>query len=250
MSDVKLNLTPVISTGGATSIGGATQMTDVIIRNGEAAPIELKQPFSFTGEIGSCYKYIMHMQQKAKLDNSKAVAIVDYKNYSIILYEDRNEARADKIIGVFTINPELLEFGINTQKTYSPTTLVKFLRMKRMYFHDSMIFTEFLNRLQNFNITDTRVINQADNQRGDKTNLLQQTINNELPDQFVLNMPIFIGGAKYKFAVNIFFDERDKNIDLWFESVELKELMDSIYEDSLALEADKISQAGFLVLSK
>lgn len=240
MSDMKLNLTPAFSSNGT------GPMTDLIIRNGEAAPIELKQQFTFAGEIGSCYNYIFHRHEK--LDKDKAVAIVDVKNKSIMIYEDRNDAKADKISGIFTFNPDLQEFGINAQKTYSPTSLVKFLRMRRMHFHDSMIFTEFLNKLQNFNITVTRIISQADNQRGDKTNLLKQTINNELPDQFVLYMPIFIGGEKCKFAVNIFFDERDKDIDLWFESVELKELMDSIYEESLTIEAEKIINAGFLVL--
>ncbi len=139
--------------------------------------------------------------------------------------------------------PGLKELGINTQKTYTSQTLADKLKFSRSLFQSSDECMNMVTKLKKFTATINTEIDNIDDKQGNKKIAFAQKISHELDLTFTLSCPIVSGtGDKKTFKVEIMFDLRDKAIEFWLESVELKEISDSFLESEITklLEPFKI----------
>jgi hypothetical protein len=158
-------------------------------------------------------------------------------SYSIedgtVFYEENiasNEG-STKIKGSLKLNPDLKVLGINTQKTYTSQALADVLKFNRLLFKSPDECMNMVSKLKKFSATiATEIVNSNDNQ-GNKNLSYAQKIATEMNLSFTLSCTLFSGRTEaITFKVDIEFDLRDKAIEFWLVSVELKEIMDTTKE--------------------
>ena len=197
---------------------------ELVIRHGEAKEIEYPQTINISGIITSPGDW----WQKKSRDVTDSHVIVYDKSISLIIHE--HDLFGQEVInGTIQSFKELEKFQINGNKRYSTKELSRFLKFNRMYFLDRDENMEIVSKLQKFRAKVTQEIEDGNDFKGNKKYLFEQKVTHELGLlEFTLYIPIFKGENPVSFKVEIGFDITDGSTTLFLESVELKELEQSI----------------------
>lgn len=193
--------------------------------------------------INAASKYIEVMNT---LDKKKALVTFSYENQFLKLETDPTDKFAATITGKLIKNPALDGFGINSQKTFTATDLVSFLKLNRIYFLDKSTCATLVAKLSNVKAEAQLKINQADDNRGNQKKSADMKVETNVPLDFTLSVPIFKGAENVKFKVEICLEVRDAEISLWLESPELQELIIGGRKTAIDIEIAKF--AGFICI--
>lgn len=209
----KLNLNPEL------------QANDIVIRKGDAPKIKCPVKFKIEGLITAPNAYVS--KRKHLINKDKCLVVCNEKAGSIKFIQDISDEDSTEITGVLKVNPDLLKFKINTETVYNINDLIKFLRMNRIHFADVDVHGDFINKLANFKATITTQIEQKNDNRGNIKVSLEQIAKTQMPNSFNLCVELYEGFNPLTFKVEIFLAARDTAVDFWFESIELKELLET-----------------------
>lgn len=172
-----------------------------------------------------------------KVDIKSAILVVDEDKLTISLLMDPENPYGTEIIGRLEYTPYLDGFHINTDKQFSRPELTKLLRYSRLLFRDEDKYEELLKAYQTLDLKAFIEARQEDDTRGNKNYSLSKKVSTNLPESFVLRLPIFKGQRPEEFRVNICIDTTEGSARFNFESPELKEIIDQrkieIFEDQL-----------------
>lgn len=215
---------------------------EIVIREGEALLLKAPKKISIAGNINSVKEFLnkrtaINGVVLQKLDKSSAIIIVDEDKGTIHLQLDPENQDGTEIVAKVEPTLYLEQFQINGSKTFTQTELVKILRFSKQLFETPAKHEAVLKAYQSFDFTASiKSASEAD-LRGNKSNSLQKIITTNLPQEFVLNLPIFKGQPKETFRVEICYDTTEGSIRFWFESPELKDLIDQrkieLFEEEL-----------------
>ena len=86
----------------------------------------------------------------------------------------------------FERNASLIEFGINTSKTWEPVQLSKFFKMNRAFFKDAQYNMELVTVLKNFKASIDSKVENSRQDNGSRTDNYSQVVNSNLPASFNL----------------------------------------------------------------
>lgn len=207
----------------------------LVILNGEATKPLNKKGLKIHGNIKAPAAW--HKVRKA----SPLEAFVQYSraDMQITLIENESVPELQNVItGSLKLDSDLQKFGINNNKIWSTSDLAQHLKMNRLFFEDrekAMIIVNELNKLRARVSTE---LEKDKDERGNKRALVDTKVSSNVPEQFVLMMPVFVGFPPKKFMVDICMSSTDVGVQLWLESPELNEIVlgerDSIIEDQLA----------------
>lgn len=215
---------------------------ELTIREGEALELKAPKKISITGNINSVKEFLnkrtaINGTVLQKLDKNSAIIIVDEDMGTIHLQLDPENQDGTEIIAKVEPTLYLEQFQINGTKTFTQTELVKILRFSKQLFETPDKYEAILKAYQAFDFTVAIKAAAEADLRGNKSNSLKKTVETNLPAEFVLNLPIFKGQAKETFRVEICFDTTEGSIRFWFESPELKQLIDQrkieLFEEEL-----------------
>lgn len=174
----------------------------------------------------------------SKFDVKQANIVVNYTERTITLVLDEKEYYNTTITGKLELHPDLSKLGINATKTYGEKELYKTLRFLGNYFASREEYDNLMQKLQAFKAKVTQAFTNTDDYVGNAAQEKITTIEHEIPLNFVLGIPIFTGGPKHKFKVQICVTARAGGVEFWLESVELHELVqeltESVFETELA----------------
>lgn len=178
-----------------------------------------------------------------QVDASKAVVIVDSEAMVITLFLDPQNPFGTEVKAKLEFTPEIQQFKINEVASFTREQLIKILRFNRRYFPDVLKYDELLKAYQSLQISTAADLKQNSDTRGNKGTMFQKTVNSEnIPTEFILNIPIFKGQPWETFRVEICLDATDASVRFWFESVELAELVEvrkaEIFADQLESAKD------------
>jgi len=171
-----------------------------------------------------------------------AEVIVDETNYTILYQNNTHlDITQTKVKGSLTINKNLKEFGINTDRRYGVTELRKLFR-KNKRFMNAIDFQNWDTELANYSAQRNENIDVKDNLRGaTQKNLQRNTISN-LPDTFQLIIPLFTDSSDTTIQVEVCIDDANPNlfyldsIDLYnYLEAEAKKRMDEVVEGFVEL---------------
>lgn len=225
---------------------------EVIIRHGEA--LELLAPLknSISGTIDAPGNYWDHFS-KSSIDSTiinkdLAVVLVDVEAGCIILQVDPTDSLAAEIIGQLLPAPELDVFSINSTRLFTRDELIKTLRMNRILFKDKDSHAALINNITKFEAKVRKEIDLDNDRRGNSSASVKKEITSDIPLAFSLSLPAFKGQQKLSFFVEICFDITDGGIRFWFESVELKELIDKQREEILNTQIERFE--GLCIIQK
>ena len=136
--------------------------------------------------------------------------LVDRDNFSMILEVNTNMSNTkDEFITVLKLSKKIQEFGINEDKSWTTFDLANFIKMNRTYFETKQQAMELVTVLRNFKAKVDKDIENADDTRGNKKLLLQQTVDSNIPESFNLTLPIFKGLPNQTINVEVMIDASD-----------------------------------------
>lgn len=199
------------------------EQKELIVREGQALPVSNPNCIDLTGTIEAPKEFWEKRQTEHKEKDCHIV--YSYDGLYVKLVCDETLQWYKRVTGQMKKNPDLAEFNINTGTTYQVQQLHTKLKFMRMFFSDKEKYTELLNNLQKQKTSIQTEIEKEFSDRGDKKNAHTVVVTSDMALGFNLTMPLYKGGQPVKFKVDICFDVRDRNIDVWLESVELKEAL-------------------------
>lgn len=195
----------------------------IILREGDAAPIIQPDKVSLTGTIDSPREYATI--RPLELVPEKAIVQYHYESGYIKLNVDPTDKFAATILGTLVENKEIKTLGINSETTTTIQELARTLKMRRALFTDRDKHTKLLGNLNKFKLQAQTQIEQEQSDRGSKKGLFEVKVTSDIPLDFTLSMPLFVGQPERTFKVEVCFDVRDGGIDVWLDSVELAEAL-------------------------
>lgn len=224
----------------------------VIITNRKG--LDEEQPFGFEqkGRIDSVSRYISARVNGNEIEEqtpSKKYSIVEVypEKGAITLLVEPNDRHGNKVTGSLEASPDLELFKINTNKKYDRNELLKLIRFNAYRIDNSKRLIEELQKLV---IKASISSKDQKDQRGNVDKILFKNIVSEIPESFVISLPVFKSMPVEKFRVDIIMETTDASVEFWLESVELNQLIETRKADILAEEVAKIEASGLLVIYK
>lgn len=147
----------------------------------------------------------------------------------VVVFQDNvvNDAGSSKITGKLSAFRDLDRLGINQDQKYTTQQLSDKLKMSSSLFSDRTECMKLVSSLRNFSVKIGHDLTEMNDTKGNKASNMVQAVIADFDLYFVLSCQIFAGvQEKKKFKVEIHCDVRDKALELWMESMELKEIMD------------------------
>lgn len=197
----------------------------IILREGDAAPIVLPNQVSLSGTIDAPRDYAT--VRSSEIAAEKAIVQYHYENGYIKLNVDPIDKYAATVLGTLVENKDIKSLGINTTSTTTIPELARLLKMRRDLFTDRDKHTALLGNLNKFKVKAQAQIESESSDRGNKKGSFEVTVTTDIPLDFTLKMPLFVGQPEQTFKVEVCFDVRDNGLDVWLESVELAEALKS-----------------------
>lgn len=229
---------------------------ELIVREGKASEIKPPEKIELSGDIRTVKAFIDKRKgiteftdSLQEIDPDRAIVTVDKDGLSMELDLDPENFYGAKVTGKLEMEPELLKFAIDTGKKYTQQELIKLLRRSKRFFFDAAAHEALLKAYMALDVkvtTDLR--NNAPDNQGNRFNSFDKKITANIPEDFILNIPIFKGQDRKKFRVEIILDSTDGSTKFWMESVELEELI--AIESEAILNKELEACADYVVIWK
>lgn len=228
---------------------------EIIIREGQALPPKEPVKIAIVGDIKTVSSFVAGRKGVDAattghqfINKSRAVVEVDKQARTIALKLDPADYYGGTVTAKMELNPDLLEFCINGKKTFKQKELVDLLKFSGLAFDDAEKHSMLLNAYRAFNAKAYIDMASDSDNRGNKSSSFNKKVETNLPIDFVLNIPIFKGQERKRFSVEICLEVTDGGCNFWFESVELKELIE--IESETILKKELESCADYVVIWK
>lgn len=194
---------------------------ELIIRHGDAARIDNPFPLKIAGSITAPAAWAAIRIPDPLKDH------IEYnRNERLIeFYFNAREQTGGKISGSLTVHPDLVYLQINEREMQTLQDLSTTLKFSRAYFPDRDEHAKIITSLNNFKANVSTDLEQNIDQRGNSKQLKDKKVDSNVPTEFSLLIPLYIGEAPKKFRVEVCFDTTDGGTRVWLESVEMAELM-------------------------
>lgn len=229
------------------NINTADGTQELIIRHGDALPVEPKQKGTFTGCIESVFEWME--KRRLKFDQSTSSVSYDQDEGGIYFIENIDDPRTHRVNGIVQINPELEKFKINSGQYEDPEKLANRLRLLGHHFPDREKFLDMISKLKSLEAKVELEINSKNDDRGNIKQLRDQIAKTNIPKDFEILLPLVKGGKPRYLKVELFLNESLK-ISLF--SWDLNELIDGVKSDAIQKELEAIRKnfPGVPVLQK
>jgi hypothetical protein len=237
---------------------------ETIVRTGAAAPIYDPIPVVLTGTIKAPGDFLANRlnaivaaatfaqntvitdtpPQPLKSDSeltlpakSKCNVVADYAKRTIKLRWDERDKFATEVTGTLRLNPALEALTINAKKTYNHRELLNLIKFQGAYFADRKDHDDLIKSLKAFEAIIGIEFKDADDYKGTAGQSKLTKITHDIPLEMKLTMPIFGGGDKETFKVDVCVGLVSGSVDFWLESTVLDEMIivqtEKIFEEEL-----------------
>lgn len=235
-------------------VNAAPGTNEIIIREGDAINPRGSKRVIVTGILETPRKY----DEKRKLATDKALVIIDdcNENSKIILIADEhgefdvNKEYSDILTGIIEMHETLKALPVNNDKVVGLDDLRVWVRKNAHLFASHDEHLKLTGNLVKFKGRVETIIEGEKDTRGNSKDLLQRTLESDLMQNFMLNVPILKGGEKHPFRVDICCEAKGNGVVFWFESNNLKELTEKLIADKIKEEKTYFEERGFCILYK
>jgi hypothetical protein len=193
------------------------------------APKQLEEKsYSFNGDIHAPFEFLEKSKMHEEEGRNSLVEITESEdNLHINLLIGYDESFNIQIGGSLVSFPALENFGINKHKVFGPKALADLVKGNRAYFETHEANAALVTQLRSLSIQASSKIEQSSDDRGNKRMLSDKQITGNIPEAFIMNIPVFKSTDPVRFKVDVCCDVRENIIEVWLESAELREHLQS-----------------------
>lgn len=150
------------------------------------------------------------------IDQKEAHVLINRDKMSIdLIVNEINPFLKGKVSGTLAKHPDFEKWAINTGQEWSNRRMSEFVKMNRSCFTNKEDAMKLSAELQSLKVkVDKEVESSNDNRANIRSMMAQKVIDMNIPKSFMLNVPIFKGGKKVKFEVEIYVNPGTFDISL------------------------------------
>ena len=220
---------------------GVTE-AEVVLREGSAMKLlDPKPPVktNLSGVIGVPVEYLTKRVQTGQFTQERSHLLVNREDIklSLVINED-NEYERGQVDGTLEFHPAFVSFGINSGKVWTPTELGMFFKMNRAFFPDKTVNMRLVTDLMNFTATINSKIERGIKENGNNSDVFIAEVNSNLPEKFMLSIPIFKGMSAEALEVETFAKINGREVSFILLSPganqTLEEIRDKAIDEQLA----------------
>lgn len=222
---------------------------ELVIREGKAADLPgLRKAVAVSGDLTvprihlsnpmADFEVVIEGSLNTVLNHS--FLEVNRENGSILLFENCGLDAGNEYFGKLSFTKELLDFKINSGKSYTTLELANFIKMNRSYFETKDKAMQLVSELRNFKAKVDKEVESSEDGRGNKRMVLGQAVESNIPENFNILLSVFKGLEKIAFEVEISIDPGDLSCSLI--SPELNDYTNIIMNEAIDAELEKIAE--------
>lgn len=212
---------------------GFNQPNFTLILGEAPVPVPLIVPHRFSAVVVMSSIAAFFAEGKYPKDPTQNKGVVLYNlqpdKFAIDVTDDVNNPMASIIKSKLEYNPEFLEWGINKDRKFAASELIKFVRRQAANFADPSETTSIIKSLQNFEAKFTSIKSKEDDRKGNKNEQFKTTLefSKGMISSFTwnLNIPIFKGTPAVKLSVDLEIDEQNGDPAYSFYSLDAELLI-------------------------
>lgn len=205
------------------------------IRHGQALPLKEPVSISIAGNIDTVSGFLD--KRISKLDQLECKIEVDREKQIVLLVINEQSAYMGSVKGQLKHTEVFSRFGINTGTERTTFELADFIKMNRAYFEKPSDAARLVMELNNFKAKIEKDIEQADDRRGNRTAMVRQAVQSNIPEKFNLCLPIFKGEPKAAFEVEVYITPE---FNCQLISPAAQEYIETIVNDVVDTELERI----------
>jgi hypothetical protein len=178
--------------------------SELVIREGQASkPIE-PQPVKVVGTIETPLRWLKKRAGTLKISDCSIQ--VDREAGDITLTINEKSQYFDEITGKLELHPDFIKFGINTGEQRTPHDLAELFKMNRSCFKDKDTAMKLVKELRTFKAKVDKELESVKDDRANYSMKKIQAVETNIPELFILVVPIFKGQPKETIEVEINID--------------------------------------------
>lgn len=213
---------------------------EVVFREGKANDVHIPSGLKLVDLTINAVQEYLSKEGIDKSEIKNSVVLFSYeKKFIELVYAFRIE-NPDMIRGNVNLHPDLEKFEINEGKRYTTFALADFIRMNRHFFETKDIAIKLESVLRSFTAEVDRKIEASDDKRANVKASIVQTVKTNIPEDFTLLIPVFVGSKPVPVKVEI--DINSSDISCALMSPDLKEIIDTETKAVIDNELQKIKE--------
>jgi hypothetical protein len=186
--------------------------SELIFRAGTALEIKAPELLKIKGTIETP---LLWLQKKLKsLDLICCHLLINKSSGFIKLITDEKNFYHDEITGSLELHPDFVKWNINSGQSVSAFDLAEKIKMNRSCFKDKETAMKLVKELRNFKAKIDKELETFKDDRANFALKKSQIVDTNLPESFVLVVPIFKGQPKESIMIEININADDLNCSL------------------------------------
>lgn len=233
------------------TVAAASGVSELVIRHGEAAPVVVPEKYLFAGNIEAPFAYMTARNaatNNGHFNPKTAVLQVNRNSGSLSLFQNPNDPIADAITGTAKQASELDGWKFNTDHRWRASDLAEFLRRNRRHFSDPSRLSDLIGELRSMKVTTNGDIQTADDKRGNKKSLFEQSVQSNIPVSFDVDLPIIAGQKPSRVKVEIFIEVTGQSVSLILDSIDVADLLVTERDRLLNEQIDKFKPTNIPIV--
>lgn len=213
----------------------------IVILTGEAPKQHNNVCVDISGNIDSPSRFISKRGDDFK--DCDRHCIVNKDNGQIVLtINPQSSTDKHTITGEIKVSSKFKGLGINDSScSYSPEELHHKLKLMRSYFPDTSTHLSICKELKNLTATINREIQDHDDERGNVSQKFKQTVESNIPKQFIMSIPVIEGEPPVDLSMAINLKAGGTSTILcYLESMDGADIIEETFQKRLQEEIDLI----------
>jgi hypothetical protein len=193
------------------------------------------------------------MVKNGQIDQKDAIIVINTETGHTEVVTNLTD-QAHTIEAGIALNPELEKLQINKGTLFTAPQFINAIKWYRSFFADEATFKKLLLDYSRFQAkvqsATEQISNMGDGNVKGSIEISVQLGNSDIVKHFVLEIPVLRGGKKVPVPVEIGFDGTGGSVEVYLESVVLKEMLDNVKRELIEKAIEEIQAQGFTVLIK
>lgn len=194
---------------------------ELIIREGKAPdPIQtIPIPVNISGTLDAPWEF-WHKRREL-FENSECHVQFNLEEGWLLLTCEEESHYACQVKGKLVPHALFKTLGVNREEmSYFQQDLYKQIRLLKPYFVDPEQHNKLMGELRNMNAKLTTIIKNADDQKGNKRDFIERTLQIDMCWDFQLNLPLFVGTPAKDVQIDIVANYESGSLVLYLESID------------------------------
>lgn len=203
------------------------------VRQGEALPVREPKRIDISGRLDTVSRFIVNRVNDLEINHCHC--IVNREEKTLHLKIDEASYFNGTIVGKLEFSPIYESLNLNTGISWTREELAKFIKENRVIFESQSNAMVLASQLLKFEAKVEKQLRDNKDTRGNTESFKRQVVESNLPESFIVNIPIFKGEEPRQIEISIEINPNSLNAMLVSYDANdiIKKFSDKLFDDEL-----------------